>query len=84
MAALVLVALVPAVGVLWFMTVAMRNERLAVQERLTAVYANHLASLQRSVTAKLAIGLKAEDERARRSRGQSGGGVRVSPGPCAG
>jgi hypothetical protein len=28
-AALVLVALVPAVGVLWFMTVAMRNERLA-------------------------------------------------------
>ncbi|MBI5766729.1 MAG: hypothetical protein HZA93_02990 [Verrucomicrobia bacterium] len=29
-AALVLVALVPAVGVLWFMSVAMRNERLAV------------------------------------------------------
>ena len=29
MAALVLVALVPAVGVLWFMTVAMRNERFA-------------------------------------------------------
>ena len=36
-AALVLVALVPAVGVLWFMTVAMRNERLAVQERLAGV-----------------------------------------------
>ena len=38
-------------GVLWFMTVAMRNERLAVQERLTDVYLNHLASLQRQVTA---------------------------------
>ena len=51
LAALVLVALVPAVGVLWFMSVAMRNERLAVQERLTAVYANHLAALQPRVTA---------------------------------
>jgi signal transduction histidine kinase len=50
-AALVLAALVPAMGVLWFMSVAMRNERLAVQERLTAVYANHLASLQPRVTA---------------------------------
>ena len=50
-AALVLVALVPAVGVLWFMSVAMRNERLAVQERLAAVYSNHLASLQSRVTA---------------------------------
>ena len=49
-AALVLVALVPAVCVLWFMTVAMRNERLAVQERLTDVYLNHLTSLQRQVT----------------------------------
>lgn len=35
LAALVLVALVPTVGVWWFMTVAMRNERLAVQARLT-------------------------------------------------
>ena len=50
-AALVLVALVPTVGVLWFMSVAMRNERLAVQERLTAVYANHLGSLQQRATA---------------------------------
>ena len=32
------------------MTVAMRNERLAVQERLTDVYLNHLTSLQRQVT----------------------------------
>ncbi len=51
LAALVLVALVPAVGVLWFMSVAMRNERLAVQARLTAVYANHLASLPSHVEA---------------------------------
>ncbi|MBI5766730.1 MAG: hypothetical protein HZA93_02995 [Verrucomicrobia bacterium] len=51
MAALVLVALVPAVGVLGFMSVAMRNERLAVEARLTAVYANHLAALQPRVTA---------------------------------
>ncbi|MDO8539297.1 MAG: HAMP domain-containing sensor histidine kinase [Opitutaceae bacterium] len=50
-AALVLAALVPAICVLWFMSVAMRNERLAVQERLTAVYSNHLASLQPRVTA---------------------------------
>ena len=49
-AALVLVALVPAVGVLWFMSVAMRNERLAVQERLTVVYSTHLATLQQRAT----------------------------------
>ncbi len=50
-AALALAALVPAVGVLGFMSVAMRNERLAVQERLTAVYANHLTSAQQRVAA---------------------------------
>ena len=32
-ASLTLATLVPAVGVLWFMSVAMRNERLAVQSR---------------------------------------------------
>ena len=48
--ALFLVALVPTACVLWFMSVAMRNERLAVQERLTDVYLNHLTSLQRQVT----------------------------------
>ena len=47
-AALVLVALAPTVCVLWFMTVAMRNERLAVQERLTDVYLNHVAAHSRS------------------------------------
>jgi signal transduction histidine kinase len=50
-AALVLAALVPAVCVLWFMTVAMRNERLAVQERFTDVYLNHVAAIQRQLTA---------------------------------
>ncbi len=50
-AALVLVALVSAACVLWFMTVAMRNERLAVQGRLTDVYLTHVASLQRQLTA---------------------------------
>lgn len=49
-AALGLVALVPAVCVLWFMTVAMRNERLAVQDRLTNVYLTHLASLRSQLT----------------------------------
>jgi signal transduction histidine kinase len=50
LAALTLAALVPAVCVLWFMSVAMRNERLAVQQRLTQVYLNHLTSVQRQVT----------------------------------
>ena len=50
-AALVLVALVPAACVLWFMAVAMRNERLAVQGRLADVYLNHVAALQRQLTA---------------------------------
>jgi signal transduction histidine kinase len=50
-AALVLVALVPALCVLWFMSIALRNERLAVQQRLTAVYLTHVASLQNQLTA---------------------------------
>ena len=37
LAAQALVALVPAVCVLWFMTAAMRNERLAVHTRFTEV-----------------------------------------------
>jgi signal transduction histidine kinase len=43
-------ALVPASCVLWFMTIALRNERLAVQQRLTEVYQNHLVSAQRQIT----------------------------------
>jgi len=41
--------LLPALGVLWFMTVAIRNERLAVRQRLVAVYDNELALLQREL-----------------------------------
>ena len=43
--------LLPAICVLWFMTRAIRNERLAVQQRLTEVYTNHLASAEKRVTA---------------------------------
>jgi signal transduction histidine kinase len=47
---LFLAALVPAVCVLWFMTIAMRNERLAVQQELTSVYVSHLNAVQRQLT----------------------------------
>ncbi len=44
---LLLVAVaVPAACVLWFMTEAMRNEQLAVQGRLTAVYQGQLETLR--------------------------------------
>lgn len=44
---LLLVAVaVPAACVLWFMTEAMRNEQLAVQGRLTAVYQGQLDSIR--------------------------------------
>lgn len=47
--ALMLVVLGPALCVVWFMNVAMRNERLAVQQTLTDAYHNHLLSLQRQL-----------------------------------
>lgn len=40
---LLLVVIVPTAGVVWFMTVAMRNERAAVRETLTAAYQTRLA-----------------------------------------
>ena len=44
---LLLVAVaVPTACVLWFMTEAMRNERLAVRQRLTAVYQSQLDALE--------------------------------------
>ena len=44
---LLLVAVaVPTTCVLWFMTEAMRNERLAVRQKLTAVYQSQLAALE--------------------------------------
>ncbi len=45
--ALVLVALVPALCVLWFMSAAIRNEQLAVQQRFSTLYSNHLMTVQR-------------------------------------
>ena len=44
---LIVATLAPAACVLWFMTEAMRNERLAVRGRLTAVYDGQLDTLRR-------------------------------------
>ena len=43
---LLVVVLVPTVGVLWFMSQAMRNERLAVRQKLSDVYQAQLLGLQ--------------------------------------
>lgn len=40
---LILVVVIPTVCVLWFMTEAMRNERLAVRQKLMVVYEDQLA-----------------------------------------
>jgi len=41
--------LVPTACVLWFMSAAMRNERLAVRQRLTDVYREHAAEVRTSL-----------------------------------
>lgn len=46
---LLIVVLVPTVGVLWFMTQAMGNERLAVRQKLHDVYQAQLLTVQREV-----------------------------------
>ena len=47
---LLLVAVaVPTACVLWFMTEAMRNERLAVRQKLTAVYQSQLVALEQGL-----------------------------------
>lgn len=43
---LLIAVAVPTACVLWFMTEAMQNERLAVRQRLTAVYESQLAALE--------------------------------------
>ena len=44
---LLLIAVVlPTGSVLWFMTRAMRNERLAVRQKLTAVYESQLTAIK--------------------------------------
>ena len=47
--ALLLAVLVPTGCVLWFMSAAMRNERLAVRERLTDAYRRQLAQAQSAI-----------------------------------
>jgi signal transduction histidine kinase len=48
---LLVASLVPTACVLWFMTEAMRNEHLAVRQKLTAVYHNQLAAIGRRLDA---------------------------------
>jgi len=43
---LLFAVLVPAVCLLWFMAAAMRNERLATQQKLAAVYRAQLSAAQ--------------------------------------
>ena len=46
---LLVVVVVPTACVLWFMTVAMRNERLAVRQTLTAAYQSQLLGLNQQL-----------------------------------
>ncbi len=46
---LLLVVLVPTVGVLWFMSQAMRNERLAIRQKLSEAYEAQLLGLQQEL-----------------------------------
>ncbi len=46
---LLVVVLVPTIGVLWFMSQAVRNERLAVRQKLRNVYQAQLLGLQREL-----------------------------------
>ncbi len=48
---LLVVVLVPTVGGLWFMTQAMRNERLAVRQKLSDAYQAQLLGLQHELQA---------------------------------
>src|SRR5258708_1984792 len=52
LALLFLVVLVAAGCVLWFMREAMRNERLAVREKLSEAYRGHLSLVQSQVAAR--------------------------------
>ena len=50
---LFLVIVVPTIGVLWFVGVAIRNEQLANRQRLTDVYWANLQILQQQIPIKL-------------------------------
>ncbi|MEM1182432.1 MAG: hypothetical protein AAGM22_29060, partial [Acidobacteriota bacterium] len=49
---LLLVVLVPTLGVLWFMDQAMRNERLAVRQKLSEVYRASLSDARDALEAR--------------------------------
>ena len=49
--ALLTAAIVPTGCVLWFMNIAMRNERLAMQQRLTDIYRQHLSAVRQGIDA---------------------------------
>ncbi len=44
-----LAILVPTVCLLWFMTEAVRNERMAVQQKVSEMYGSHLNALQQAI-----------------------------------
>ena len=46
---LLIVVMVPTIGVLWFVSVAMRNEQLASQQRLSDAYRTHLLHVQQTL-----------------------------------
>jgi signal transduction histidine kinase len=46
---LLIVVMVPTIGVLWFVSVAMRNEQLASRQRLSDAYHTHLLVVQRTL-----------------------------------
>ena len=46
---LLIVVMVPTIGVLWFVSVAMSNEQLASQQRLSDAYRTHLLHVQRNL-----------------------------------
>lgn len=46
---LLIVVMVPTIGVLWFVSVAMRNEQLASRQRLSDAYRTHLQHVQQTL-----------------------------------
>lgn len=46
---LLVVVMVPTIGVLWFVSVAMRNEQLASRQRLSDAYRTHLSHVQQTL-----------------------------------
>ena len=66
---LLVVVLVPTAGVLWFMTTAVRNERLAVRQTLSEVFRLQLSETQRELNAFWEQKLTALQEAANETEG---------------